>query len=163
MKTTLSWIDKHGEAAVIGTMVAAMSILMMMQVILRYIFHNSISWVEEVVVYLHIWCGFIGIAWCVRHDKDMRIDISGIIPAGVAKALRWISDILLMFFYAYMAKAGITVTKQMIDSAQLSPAAHIPMFLVYSAFMCGFFLAMFRFAQKVFLLIRDRKKGGAAS
>ena len=158
MKKILRWLDQQGEAAVIGILVAGMSILMGIQVVLRYCFHNSLSWVEEVIVYFHVWCGFIGLSYCVRHNSDMRIDISGIIPKPVAKALRWISDIILMAFYLYMGLTGITVVQNLMASGQKSPASHIPMFVVYGSFMVGCFLALFRFVQKVVLLVLDHKK-----
>ena len=159
MKKFMTWLDLHGEAAMIGTMVAAMSILMGMQVILRYVFQTSISWVEEVVVYFHIWCGFIGLSYCIRHNSDMRIDISNILPKKVASTLRWISDIILIAFYVYMAKAGVEVVLSLIQSGQKSPAAHIPMFLVYASIMVGCLLALLRFIQRIIRLSLARKDG----
>lgn len=158
MKKFLQWIDLHGEAAAIGVLVAGMSILMAIQVILRYVFHNSLSWVEEVVTYFHVWCGFIGLSYCIRHDADMRIDISGIIPKSVAKVLRWVSDLILMAFYLYMGVTGIGVVQSLMATGQKSPAAQIPTYIVYSSFMVGCFLALFRFAQKLILLFLNRGK-----
>ena len=153
MKKILTWLDVHGEAAVIGVLVAAMSVLMIIQVTLRYLFHTGINWVEEVVVYMHVWCGFIGLSYCVRHKSDMRIDISNILPPVVAKALRFISDAILLGFYIYMFKTGIGVMRQLISTGQKSAAAQIPMYYVYGALMVGCLLATLRFIQRIILWV----------
>lgn len=163
MKKIFKWLDLHGEAAAIGIMVAAMAILMMIQVVLRYCFHTGIRWVEEVVIYLNVWCGFIGISYCVRYNNDMRIDASSILPKSVAKLLKTVSDFVLFLFYIYLFKTGLVVVKNLMATGQRSPAAQIPMSVVYAAVMVGCLLASFRFIQRVvrWFLMRKKEKGAA--
>lgn len=161
MKKVLYWLDEHAEGAVIGLLVAAISILMFIQCILRYVFHTGINWVEEVVVYMHVWCGFIGIAYCVRHDNDMRIDMSSILPPKVAKAMKILADLLLMVFYIYMLHTGIGVVQQLQKTGQKSPAASIPMYYVYGAFAVGCALALIRYLQRVVKWILKLTRKGA--
>ena len=163
MKKVLQWLDLHAEGTVIGLLVAAMAILMFIQCILRYVFHTGINWVEEVVVYFHVWCGFIGISYCVRHDNDMRIDLSSVLPPKVARILKVVSDLLLMAFYVYMLITGVGVVQQLKRTGQASPAASIPMYYVYGAFAVGAALALLRYVQRVVLWIKKMTRKGAVA
>jgi len=159
MKKTLLWLDRYAEASVMGLMLALITIFMAMQVILRYCFHSSLIWVEEVIVYFNVWIGFLGISYCVRYKSDMRIDVSGLVPAAVSRWLRRGSDFILFVAYVYLGTVGIKVVGNFYRTDQRSPAARIPMFLVYGALLCGCVLATLRFLQRVYLFLREKGRG----
>ena len=158
MKKLLCWLDQHGEAAFIGVMVALMSIIMLVQTVMRYAFGAGFRWAEEIVCYFHIWCGFIGLSYCVRHNADMRVDISNILPPAVSKTLRLLSDAVLVVFYVFMCYTGIDVIRKLMESGQRSPAGRIPMWIVYAACSTGMFLALVRFIQRGILWFRKRNR-----
>ena len=47
------------------------TLLLFVNVMLRYFFHSGIFWVEETLRYLMVWIIFIGIVSCVRDDSHI--------------------------------------------------------------------------------------------
>ena len=151
MRKIICWLDKNFEVAVIGLLVMAITILMAVQVVMRYCFANSLSWVEETVVYFNIWIAFLGFSCAMKHNSDLKIDFTYILPKTPRLIVQWLSELILLGFYIYMVKIGFKVVASMIASGQKSTAALIPLYFVYSSIMVGSILAILRYFQKVYL------------
>ncbi len=158
MKQFLHWLDENAEKFSMGLLLALMVILTAIQVVLRYFFKSSIVGVEEVVVYFNVWIGFLGCSYGMKFKNDMRVDLSSVLPHWLSVALRTVSDVILFVFYIYMVYVGRTVVGRLIRSGQKSPAARIPMYIVYSAFMVGCALAVFRYVQRVWRFAKSASK-----
>ena len=50
------------------------TLILFVNVVLRYVFSASTSWAEEMIRYLMIWITFIGGSVCVRHSAHIRMD-----------------------------------------------------------------------------------------
>lgn len=149
MKKTIRFLDDHLELLFISFAVVAISVLMLVQVILRYCFSDSLSWVEETVVYLNVWIGFIGMSYSMKYGTDMRMDFVDMLPPLPRKIFRHLAELVFLFFYIYMAKIGFSVVGSMIVRVQRSSAARIPLYVVYASLMVGSLMAIFRYIQKV--------------
>ena len=55
MKKALQWLDENLEEVLLVIALAAMAVIMGIQVIARYIFGASLSWSEELTRYIFIW------------------------------------------------------------------------------------------------------------
>ena len=51
-----------------------MVLLVFVQVVMRYIFQNSLSWSEELARYLFLWLSWIGASYAVRDAKRAQIE-----------------------------------------------------------------------------------------
>jgi len=56
MKKVLKWMDDNLEMSISIVLMSGMTVLIFIQVIMRYIFKNSLSWSEELARYLLIIC-----------------------------------------------------------------------------------------------------------
>ena len=151
MKKIIRFLDNYLELLFISFAVVAISILMLIQVILRYCFSDSLSWVEETVVYLNVWIGFIGMSYSMKYGTDMRMDFVDMLPPLPRKIFRYLAELVFLFFYIYMAKIGFSVVGSMVARVQRSSAARIPLYVVYSSLLVGSIMAILRYAQKVWL------------
>ena len=70
----LNAIEK-AEKVVLAASMAAMVILMLYQVILRYVFSASNSWSEELVRYLFILDVLLAASIAVRRNSHLQIDV----------------------------------------------------------------------------------------
>ena len=43
----LKWLDEHFEEYILSGLLVVISVVMMLQVIMRYVFNASLSWAEE--------------------------------------------------------------------------------------------------------------------
>ena len=68
-----NFLNKLTEKAVIFLM-AAISIIIFVQVVSRYVFNNSLTWSEEVGRYVLIWITFLGASIGVKKYSHIGID-----------------------------------------------------------------------------------------
>jgi TRAP-type transport system small permease protein len=84
------------EAAFLGLnrwalvlLLAGMAVLVIGNVISRYVFAHSFSWVEEVSRYMMIWAALLGAGPALRVGGHIAIDtLQGLLPAAGARILR---------------------------------------------------------------------------
>ncbi len=83
------------QKVILTVSVPAMVLIMFYQVVMRYVFHNSPAWSEELVRYLFIFNVMMAAAIAVRRNSHLQIDILPVHPlpgAGAqrrAQHLRW--------------------------------------------------------------------------
>ena len=56
----LRWLDKHFEECIMFANLWIIVCLSTIQIIMRYLFKNSLSWPEEMNRYLFIWFAYVG-------------------------------------------------------------------------------------------------------
>jgi TRAP-type C4-dicarboxylate transport system permease small subunit len=153
MKTIILYIDKNFEKILISTLLVLITLLSTLQIIMRYCFLNALPWVEEVVIYMHVWIGFIGCSYAMQHDIALRVDFDSILPPKITQPLKHLADFITVCFYAFIVYIGFGITKDFFIRGYLSPAAQLPMYILYSSLMIGAALAILRWLQRVYLLI----------
>src|SRR5439155_1378732 len=68
----------------------------------RYALNSSASWTEEIARYLLICVVFIALAWAVRDNRHIHVDIVyRLLPAPVCRGLATLVDVLRIAFFAY--------------------------------------------------------------
>lgn len=134
-----------------GTALLATTIILFMNVMLRYIFKSSTSWAEELIKYLMIWIAFIGGSICARTGAHVSIDfLYEYLSVKSKKMVFVVVNTIAAIFACIMMIYGIKVIGFTISMGQVSPALQIPMWIPYLAIPLGFFLMTIRFVQEVF-------------
>ena len=72
MKKILKWLDDNIELYICVFLMSFMTLLVFVQVVMRYVFNNSLSWSEELARYTFIWLIYIGISYGCRCTGKMR-------------------------------------------------------------------------------------------
>jgi TRAP-type C4-dicarboxylate transport system permease small subunit len=136
--------------------------LIFLQVVMRYVFGNSLSWSEELARYLFIWYTWIGTSLAIRERRHIRIEILTDFLGEKAK-LRLEVLVLLLWagFAAFLAFKGIEVGKLLLRSRQSSPALEIPMVFAYAAVPVGCTLMVVRLLGQVREVFRKLAGGEA--
>lgn len=138
-----------GEAVAIGVLLLVMSFFAFLQVVLRYCFSLSLVWCEELTRYCMIWMTFIGMAYAVKMQDHINIDmLTTVVKNKCGFDLRHILNILVLIFAAFCVFYGSRLVVTTLHSGQLTPALRIPMFMVYAvmdaALICTAFHALIR-------------------
>lgn len=95
-KRTVEIIDKVEDLCLI-TMFAGMVGIIFFQVIMRYLFNNSLSWSEELGKFLFVWISWLGISIGHRRQEHIKITLLvGKLPYRWQKGLEVISELLLI-------------------------------------------------------------------
>ncbi|MBC7147600.1 MAG: TRAP transporter small permease [Thioclava marina] len=156
-------IDEHFEEAIIVVLVSAMSLLVGVQIFMRYVMSASLSWSEELARYLFIWATYLGVAFAVRRDAHIRVSmLVSILPPGLALAIRILTHLIFAGFAAFVMYEGWLMVERTFRFGQTSASLGIPMGYVYLAPVTGFALTLLRLAQAAVLdLRRLRGRRGA--
>lgn len=144
----IKWLNDNLEETLMGISLWFIVLIMGLQVVMRYIFKQSISWSEESSRYFFIWFTFLGISYAVHNNSHIRLDIIETLIPKLKKPLEITGDVFFLAFCVYMIKPGMKVISFLMGSNQLSPALQFPMYFVYASLLIGLFLTTFRLIQK---------------
>jgi TRAP-type C4-dicarboxylate transport system permease small subunit len=123
----------------------------------RYFFARSITWAEEIMLFLMVGCVFFGAAtpaWAGRH---IRMDVFvRMAPAKVRDALHLLSDVALVVTCIVLVTFALPTVLQLQHFDQRSMAANIPLVIPQAAIPLGLALmALLGLARIVFGLWRE--------
>lgn len=150
----IRWLDKHFEETVLILLAIGISCTMFLQVIMRYVFNNPLTWPEELSRYMWIWTVFFSLSYTIYMRNMLRVDVlAGILPAKAKEILDLAIQLLSLVIYVLFAYYSVIVFKSLVISGRVSPALRIPMYQVYSSLCIGFFLSVFRTVQLIIELI----------
>lgn len=122
MKNKILNILNTAEEIVLIVMFAAMVGIIFFQVIMRYVFNNSLSWSEELGKFLFVWLSWLGISIGHRRKEHIRITLLvEKLPYKIKKILEAISEVILIIISSVTIYYGII----MIDIQKKVPYAGI--------------------------------------
>lgn len=155
----LRWLDEHAEETLLLIFLVMMVLVMGVQVFMRYVFNNSLTWSEELTRYLFVWSSFISIGYCTKKQSSIKLEqLLLMMPTKVAQLVRLITKILMVCFFIYVFRSSIVVVQSTYASGQVSSALRLPMYFVQMSTIVGFALAIVRIIQSFILGVLEMKK-----
>ena len=87
----------NAEEIIIVAMFAAMVAVIFFQVIMRYIFNNSLPWSEELGKFFFVWISWLGISLGARYGEHIKITmLVDRLPFRAAQVLNILSEIIVI-------------------------------------------------------------------
>lgn len=158
MDTTTKKIVRNFEGYLCGTMIAVMAIVVFLQVIFRFILKASLPWSEEVSRYLQVYITYFGTAYGIRTGAHLGIEaFTLLLPKPVRRVLAVFVQVISVFVCSLILKFGVDIVRTQMISRQVSPAMHIPMWMIYIAIPIGMGLCIIRYIIEI---IREIKTLG---
>ncbi len=144
------FIDNFEEYFCVWTM-AIMTILVFIQVIMRYVFSNSLSWSEELARYIFLWLSWIGASYAVKEHSHFRVEMFANMIKGDARRYFEIFILVVWFLFSFaLTWLGTDLVLFLIDSGQKSSAMEIPMSWPYAAVPVGCFMMCLRLLVEIY-------------
>jgi TRAP-type C4-dicarboxylate transport system permease small subunit len=132
-------------------MVGVMTVIIIIQVFMRYLFLFSLSWSEEVARYLMIWVSFLGASLALKYGFHIGVEfIINRIPEEMRGWVNLIAKIGILIFLIYFTLGGFRVSWAVRD--QDSPALLFSMAYAYLAAPVG---GLFMIIQLLNLMVED--------
>lgn len=149
----LSWL----EITFVGGALVFASVLLFVNVVLRYVFLMPISWAEEVSLYLMVWIVFVGASVAVRTRGHIAIDLLPLVlsPDNKRRLAVAIAVVMLVFLAVFGWYSG-QHTLRVFSSGQVTPVMQAPMWLTYLAMPFGSALMFLRTCQLLWRLLRQQ-------
>ena len=130
---------------VLIVLLAAMSVIVFTNVVLRYLTDGSISWSEEVARHMMLWLTFLGGGLVLRSGGHIAIDnLQDALPVRGARAVRWVVLLIMVAFLGLMTYYGcIYVMRTMV---QTTASTEISFGYIYAAMPIGCVLMLIHLA-----------------
>jgi len=150
------------EAYIIGIIMAYTTVIMIIEVIGRYLFAHSFSWSEELVRYSFAWFTMLGASYAVREKANICVD--GLLKKLPEKAANVIEVIGQLLCIGFMLVLTVSAAKDVVfihNGGSMASATRIPMAYVYASVPVGFLLISIRMIADVVkrLFLKNRKGG----
>ena len=75
MKKIISWLDENLEEFLMLILLAMISVIIMLQVIMRYCFGHALSWPEEFTRFCFVYTGCLSAGYCIRKGAGIRVRV----------------------------------------------------------------------------------------
>lgn len=116
------WVGVAGRNFA-GAVIAAMTVVIMVQVVSRYVFNSPISWSEELSKSLMVWATFLVAPWALRHGANVSIDMfSEALPFRLNAAISLLLTALTMWIvFVLLGESLALVERGMTSRAPTLP------------------------------------------
>ena len=148
MKKTVIWLDNY-----LG-----------IQVFSRYVLGSAPSWSEEITRYLFVWSGFLSVSYCTKKCISIKIEqFVSIFPRRGKALFKLVNHTFELMVFLYLIPFAFKYMMSAVESGQVSPACHIPMYYVQAAPLASFILVAIRIIQRWFAelkVVREKDEKG---
>lgn len=156
----LKWIDNYFEETLMAIMLAAITLITFVQIFMRFIIGQAMSFPEELCRYIFIWLSFLGISYSIKVGNSLKVDILETFVPKIKTVLNVIQNIIFFAFCVVMIWQGFIAVGKIVAYNQTSAAMGLPMWIVYAAFLTGCVLAILRLIQVFYKMIKSAVKKG---
>ena len=162
MKKAINWIDEYLEEVLLVAALAAMAVIMGVQVFCRYVLGASLSWSEELTRYIFIWAGLLSVSYCTKKCISIKIEqFVALFPKRGKAMFKVVNHTFELILFLYLIPLAWKYLMSAVANGQTSPAMGIPMYYVQAAPLVGFILSAIRVLQRWIAEFNSvRRKGG---
>ena len=137
LERNLSWL-----------LLLTLTFMLTAQVIARYIFFTSISWIEEFSRIVFIWYIYISITWIILQGRHIRVNVLDmVLPDSWKPRFYLLADFIWLIFNILMTYYGYLFVKSEIEVYAETAILQIPEAVVHAIIPIGFGLMTIRLAQ----------------
>lgn len=128
---------------------AIMCVLMVLQLLSRYIFSSPLLFTEEFSRLCYVWVAFLGLAVAHRRGDHIKIDLfMGILPPAARKAVEGVINMACIVILAYIGYWGVEYA--IFNQWNVAASVDFPLYYVYAALPVGCALGIINIVSNFF-------------
>lgn len=105
-------IINRAEDICLVVMFFTMVAVIFLQIIMRYVFNDSLTWSEELGKFIFVWISWLGISIGQRRDEHIKITmLTDKFPAPIQKIVAIIADVILILILAVTMYYGFLLVQ----------------------------------------------------
>ncbi|MGM8366416.1 TRAP transporter small permease [Virgibacillus sp. W0181] len=148
-------LNEKLEEWILVVSLAFIVLLVIAQVVSRYVITFPMGWSVELARYILIWIAWISASYAVQQNTHIRVEIlKDKLSKGPKKVLELIILVMWFAFALFLAIAGTQFTMSIGKTTQYSPSLEVPMWIVYLGVPIAGFLMSIRLFQQAMVIIR---------
>jgi C4-dicarboxylate transporter DctQ subunit len=137
------------ERFLLSSLLAAMIILVLTQIILRNVFHSGIGGGVEIVRHLVLWIAFVGAGLATREGRHVKIDMASRI---LSTRGRKIADIISTLFSVVVCTILFVASCKFVymdyTSAGVASFLNVPLWIMEAIIPVGYLIVTIRFSAQ---------------
>lgn len=127
----------------------AMTLIVLLGVVFRYILKAPLPWAEELARYLMVWGASLGASIAYREGTHIAVTmLVDKLHGMTGKVITWLTQIIVIIFMTIIMIEGFILISKL--SGQTSPAMEIPMAWPYLAIPVGCLFILFEALIMIF-------------
>lgn len=139
-----AWV-RRAEFVTVGVLTGVMTALTLLQVVMRYVFNDSLIWSEEAVRYLFVWVALIGAGAAVGQGAHYGLEAAHrYVPPRAKLVLGFVAMAIVLVFAVVLLVTGVREAVQ--ATRQTSLTMPIRMHWAYTAIPVGAALMLWHVA-----------------
>jgi len=158
--TTLNGILNNAEQIFISVTLLLVSMMVFVNVVMRYGFAASTMWTEELTRYTIIWITFVGASVCVRENYHPKVEA---LIVRIPDHMRWITTLTIaitgVLFSIAMTFYGWQLVSSALTTGHVTPTGLAPMFIPLIGLPLGGALMTIRYCQLAYGVARKHSVG----
>lgn len=148
------------EEGIISLLLVGMTLLVFVEVVLRFGFNMGFLWMQEVTLHLSAWMVLLGASYCLKMGAHIGVDaVVRLIPPGPRRWVSVFAGVLCLFYCGLFFYGGWIYEKQMHMIGIELEDVPIQRWVVHSIILIGFLLLFVRFSQLIWAFITGKAVG----
>ena len=151
----IRWIDSNAEKVLASTLLAAIVLLIFGNVFMRYVMNASLSWGEELTLWLFVWFVWLGVSYTFHTGDHVRITV---LRDVLSERARLLADVvialLVLVFLVVLTIECIKLIRQPFVASQNSVVLGLPIPILYASAPVGAGLSAIRVVQHLIRTLR---------
>lgn len=132
----------------------ALTVMLTLQVVSRYVLKHSFTWMEEVATIMFVWMIYLGVSAAVTYRKHLRIDfLLNLMPFQVKRAMLILSNVIFAGFNVYVTFIMADVIRLL--GASKTTMLQLPQALVYSVIPLSLVISCIRLVQDTIKMMKE--------
>lgn len=146
----LRWIDSNAEKALASILLAAIVLLIFGNVFMRYVVNASLSWGEEITLWLFVWFVWLGVSYAFHTGEHVRITVlRDAFNEHTRLCMDLVIALLVLGFLIVLTFECIKLILMPFVASQTSVVLGLPIPILYASAPVGAGLSAIRVIQHI--------------
>ncbi len=150
------------EEWILSLMVLQMGLSIFLQVVMRYVFHSAITWLDELVHIEVVLLTFFGASLGIKYGAHISVDaLKNVIKGRAVHLLEALTHLVIAVYSALVISFGYNLIDLMAGRHHFTPTLRIPKHYLYVVVCVGLALICLRSLVKTWQSLGALRKSGS--
>jgi len=150
-KKTIDRVEEYAGSAILAFILIVLSY----QVILRFIFHSTNSWSEELSRYMFVWFVYVTASFAIYNNAHIKIDaFVKIYPLIIRPYIKVLGNLIFIVYAIAITYYSADYVMDIMKSNQISLGLGIKMAYMYAAIPVGHCVMSLRLIQLSYKMLK---------
>lgn len=145
------------EKWILGIIFMILTMLICIQIIIRWLGLHSFSWLEEISQYTYLCVVFTGTSICISEKGLSRVNVYQNLPQPIVWVIDFAMNLLSVVVSGYSVYLSYSIFTQMLKLGMTTSVLSMPLYAFYGFIAVVFACMTIRFILKLGMQLTERK------